>query len=196
MKAALPFLLALPLALAAGCTDDAAQTNKPAPHALTGEAEGYYCRMTLIGHAGPKAQMHLAGHPAPLWFAQARDGIAYFKSPEQPADIRVLYVNDMGAAASWSAPGADNWIDARTAYFVAGSDARGGMGAPELVPFAEASEAEDFARRRGGRVMRLADIPAEMVLAPVELDAAGMEDAGGAGDAAGQHGHSMPESGH
>jgi copper chaperone NosL len=168
-------ILLLSIVLAAGCTENTAQTGTPDAVALTEEAAGHYCQMVILEHQGPKAQAHLAGFPAPLWFSQVRDGIAYVKSPEQSAELLVLYVNDMGVAASWTEPGTDNWIDAKTAYFVVGSDAVGGMGAPELAPFAEISKAQDFARRRGGEVMRLEDIPAEVVLSPVEFEAAALE---------------------
>ncbi len=171
MKTGLLIALLGSIALVTGCTENASQADKPAAIALTEEAAGHYCQMVILEHDGPKAQAHLAGLPAPLWFSQVRDGIAYLKSPEQSAELRVLYVNDMGVAKSWSDPGPDNWIDAQSAYFVVGSDAVGGMGAPELAPFSDRAKAEDFAHRRGGEVMRLEDIPAETVLSPVEFDA-------------------------
>lgn len=172
MKTNLLIVLLASLTLTAGCTQDASQADKPEAIALTEEAAGHYCQMVILEHQGPKAQAHLAGLPAPLWFSQVRDGIAYLKSPEQSAELLVLYVNDMGSATSWSDPGQDNWIDAQSAYFVVGSDAVGGMGAPELAPFSDLTKAEDFASRRGGDVLRLKDIPAETVLSPVELNPA------------------------
>lgn len=172
MKTSFLLILLVSLALAAGCTQEASQTDKPEAIALTEEAAGHYCQMVILDHEGPKAQAHLAGLPAPLWFSQVRDGIAYLKSPEQSAELQVLYVNDMGVAKSWNDPGENNWIDAQSAYFVVGSDAIGGMGAPELAPFSDWEKAEAFAARRGGTVMRLEEIPAEMVLSPVERAAA------------------------
>lgn len=164
--------LLLPLALLAGCKEDSAALNVPDPVALTEEAAGHYCQMIILEHQGPKAQVHLAGYPAPLWFSQVRDGIAYLKSPEQSAEILVIYVNDMGRAVSWDEPGADNWIRARDAFFVVGSDAVGGMGAPEIAPFADAAMAEQFSAEHGGDVMRLNEIPAEVVLSPVDANTA------------------------
>jgi len=164
------FAILLPLAFVAGCKEDeTAQTNLPDPQVLTEEAAGHYCQMVILEHQGPKAQVHLDGLPAPLWFSQVRDGIAYLKSPEQFAEIRVTYVNDMGEATSWLEPGADNWIDANTAYYVVGSDAVGGMGAPEIAPFSDQQKAEQFAGSHGGEVMRLSQISAETVLSPVEF---------------------------
>ncbi|NOX73806.1 MAG: copper resistance protein CopZ [Alphaproteobacteria bacterium] len=165
----------LPLLALAGCKDDVAARNAPSPVELTADAAGYYCQMLILEHEGPKAQIHLAGSQQPLWFAQVRDGIAYLRSPEQSAEITGFYVSDMAKAASWQEPGANNWITANDAFYVVGSDARGGMGAPELAPFGTQADAAVFAAAHGGMVMRLADIPADAVLAPVEIGAAGME---------------------
>lgn len=166
----------LPFIALAGCQDNVNQTSTPAAVTLTEEAAGHYCQMMILGHEGPKAQIHLAGFPDPLWFSQVRDGIAFVKSPEKTGEILAFYVNDMGAAKSWAEPGIDNWIDAKAAVFVVGSDARGGMGAPEIVPFADKGKAEAFARERGGKVMNLAEIPADAVLAPVDHGAAMAKD--------------------
>ena len=158
----------LALALLAGCDDEISRAL-PSPLTLNDEAAGYYCQMVILEHQGPKAQIFLAGALAPLWFSQVRDGLAYLKSPEQEGEIIVLYVNDMGEAVSYSEPGADNWIKAQDAFYVVGSDALGGMGAPELVPFGSAEKAEVFAANHGGIVQKLEDISAETVLSPVEL---------------------------
>lgn len=170
MKTFLPIIVLF--ALLAGCKEESAALNLPEALSLTEEAAGHYCQMVILEHQGPKAQVHLAGYPAPLWFSQVRDGIAYLKSPEQSAEILVLYVNDMGQAVSWFEPGADNWIMARDAYFVVGSDAVGGMGAPELAPFSDMEKAKQFITEHGGEIMRLNEIPAEVVLSPVEINTA------------------------
>ncbi len=177
MKYSTPLVsaLAVTLALTAGCKDDIASRDLPAPLVLTAEAAGHYCQMVILEHQGPKAQVFLAGLDAPLWFSQVRDGVAYLKSPEQSAEILVLYVNDMGRAVSWDQPGADNWTIAADAYYVVGSDAVGGMGAPELAPFAALVDAENFAAEHGGQIMRLDEIPAELVLSPVEFQTSALE---------------------
>ncbi|MDZ4137241.1 MAG: nitrous oxide reductase accessory protein NosL, partial [Paracoccaceae bacterium] len=64
----------------------------------------------------------------------------------------------------------DNWINAKDAVFVVGSAQAGGMGAPELVPFARRPEAEAFAAHNGGRVLTLAAIDDADVLTPVALE--------------------------
>jgi copper chaperone NosL len=155
-------LIAL-LALAA-CKEELAEL--PAPVSMTAEAVGHYCQMDLLEHPGPKAQVHLDGMPYPLFFSQVRDALAYRIMPEQSHAIVAIYVNDMGAAASWENPGPDNWINADTAVYVVGSARAGGMGAAEMVPFADAAMAAGFVAEHGGNVMVLKDIPATLILAP------------------------------
>ena len=101
---------------------------------------------------------------------QVRDALAYQRMPEQASAISVIYVNDMGAASSWEQPGATNWIKATEAHYVIGSSRRGGMGAPELVPFRARAAADTFASEHGGRVIGYGEITDEMVLSPVEIE--------------------------
>lgn len=160
------------LALAA-CREERAAV--PEPVTMTADALGHFCQMSLSEHPGPKAQVHLEGLPAPLFFSQVRDAIAYQRMPEQSHPIRAIYVSDMGSARSWASPGVDNWVAAGKAHYVVGSRTTGGMGAPELVPFADRAAAQLFADANGGEIRTLDSIPDELVLKPVEvtLDSAG-----------------------
>ncbi len=162
--------------LLAACKDEAAQSVSPV--ALSAGSLGHYCQMDLLEHPGPKAQVHLAGLPgAPLFFSQVRDAIAYARLPEQSHPILAIYVNDMGAlGATWDMPGATNWIAADRALYVVGSSREGGMGAPELVPFAGSAAAEAFAAAHGGRVVPLAGISDADVIAPVAPQSGGATD--------------------
>jgi copper chaperone NosL len=162
MKRALLFALAL-----SACQEEVAQNTDPV--ALTPETLGYFCQMNLLEHEGPKGQVHLDGLPgAPLFFSQVSDLVTYLRLPEQSNTVLAIYVSDMGAAgANWGEPGAANWTDATTATYVVGSDAVGGMGAPELVPFADPAKAQDFMSRHGGTAMALEAIP-ETALTPMQ----------------------------
>ncbi|OYX41684.1 MAG: copper resistance protein CopZ [Rhodobacterales bacterium 32-67-9] len=164
MKRALLVLLLL-----AACKEEAQDLS---PVNLTEAAVGHYCQMNILEHPGPKAQVHLEGFPGkPLFFSQVRDAVAYSRLPEQDGVILAVYVNDMGATgATWEEPGIANWIPASDAHYVVGSSVEGGMGAPELVPFADLASATAFADQRGGRVVTLSDIPDAAVMAPVALD--------------------------
>ncbi|MCB1521601.1 MAG: nitrous oxide reductase accessory protein NosL [Hyphomicrobiaceae bacterium] len=144
-------------------------SDTPHPVSMTEDALGHYCQMNLSEHPGPKAQVHLAGLAAPLFFAQVRDAIAYQRMPEQSHAIRAIYVSDMAKADSWSKPGIDNWAPAEDALYVVGSRVAGGMGAAELIPFGDPAAAEKFIRANGGTLLRLSQIPDTMILAPVEM---------------------------
>lgn len=171
MKRALLFALLL-----AACKEDAVQNTDPLP--LTAETTGYFCQMNLLEHEGPKGQVQLEGLPgAPLFFSQVSDTVAYLRLPEQSHVILAIYVSDMGAAgATWAEPGPANWIDARTAHYVVGAAVEGGMGAPEVVPFADLASAQAFAAARGGSVMDLNDIPDSALTAPVSTAPDGDDD--------------------
>ncbi len=108
----------------AGCSEDVAGVPPP-PHELTSAAIGYYCGMNLMEHGGPKGQIILASRSDPIWFSSARDAVSFTLLPEEPKDIRAIYVSDMAKAPSWDDPGTKNWIDARKGFFVIGSRVAG-----------------------------------------------------------------------
>ena len=134
----------------------------PPAQTLTREASGYYCLMTVVYHKGPKGQIILSDDKV-LWFTSVRDTISFTLLPEEPKNISAIYVNDM-SNAEWDDPGADNWIDARKAWYVLGSDREGGMGAPEAVPFSNKLKAELFVSKQGGTIYKYDDIPHSSIL--------------------------------
>lgn len=152
----------------AACKEEVAVV--PDPVDLTPDALSFFCQMNVAEHGGPKGQIHLEGYPAPLFFAQVRDMVAYLKSPERDAEITAVYVSDMGAAPNWRDPGISNWIAADGATYVVGANVAGGMGAREVVPFADPAAAQNFIDSYGGTSLPLSDIPAAEVLGPVDLD--------------------------
>ncbi|MBO9411705.1 MULTISPECIES: nitrous oxide reductase accessory protein NosL [unclassified Ruegeria] len=159
-------LIAL-IALSA-CKEEVAEA--PGPVDLTPDALSFFCQMNIAEHGGPKGQIHLEGYPAPLFFAQVRDMVAYLKSPERDAKITAVYVSDMSVAPSWRQPGIANWIAADGATFVVGAKVAGGMGAREVVPFGDVTAAQTFIDTYGGTAVPLAEIPDTEVLGPVDLD--------------------------
>ena len=166
-------ILALLLLLAA-CKEETAALPPAVP--MTAQSVGYFCQMNVLEHGGPKGQVALDGLDGkPLFFSQVRDTVAYLRMPEQNYKVLATYVSDMGAAASWDQPGADNWVLIDNAVFVVGSDQMGGMDQPEFIPFADPAKAADFAKLHGGQVMALKDIPASALQAP-ETDAANSGD--------------------
>jgi copper chaperone NosL len=161
-RAALATLVLAALAFA-GCNDKKT-AEAPAPYELTSSAIGNYCGMNVLEHAGPKGQIILASRIEPVWFSSARDAFAFTMLPEEPKDIRAIYVSDMAKAPSWEEPGANNWVNAKQAFFVVGSRVKGGMGADETVPFSNRVAADRFAGENRGRVLAFTEVPREYVL--------------------------------
>lgn len=147
-----------------GCNDQKTAEVPPPPHEMTTSAIGHYCGMNVMEHTGPKGQIILASREEPVWFSSARDAVSFTMLPEEPKDIRAIYVSDMAKAQTWENPGEENWIDAKKAFFVVGSRMKGGMGADETVPFSDRDTAQEFAARNGGKVMTFAEIPKDYVL--------------------------------
>lgn len=185
------FLAAFAGALAlAGCNAEKTAEAPPPPQEMTDAAIGHYCGMNVLEHSGPKGQIILASRKDPVWFSSARDAISFTLLPEEPKDIRAIYVSDMAKAPTWDKPGANNWVDAKQASFVIGSRKQGGMGGDEAVPFSDRSTAEKFVAENGGRVVAFADVPKDYVLGGT-AEVTGS--AGQAPDSADQHqGHAAP----
>ncbi|WP_417244071.1 nitrous oxide reductase accessory protein NosL [Celeribacter sp.] len=163
--------LTLCAALLAACQDETAAL--PDPIDVTADSAGFYCQMALLEHDGPKGQIHLDGMPAPLFFSQVKDAVAYLHMPEQSHAVMVTYVQDM-TSGTWDNPGA--WVRAEDAVYVIGSRVMGGMDAPEFVPFSSDAAAQKFADENGGEVRRFETITAEDTLAAPEPVAADADD--------------------
>lgn len=148
-----------------GCTAESTSTTPPpAPHRISFEARGHYCGMSLEEHEGPKAQALLRSQEQPIWFTAINQAVAFTLLPEEPKDIAIIYVHDMGTAQNWAYPEHDSWINAHEAHFVIESTFVGGMGASDAVPFGTAAQAEAFAQQHGGRVVAFEAIPEALVL--------------------------------
>ncbi len=161
----LVLLAALGGALAlAGCNDNKTAEAPPPPQELTAAAIGHYCGMNVLEHPGPKGQIILSSQKEPVWFSSARDALSFTMLPEEPKDIRAIYMSDMAKAPNWDEPGATNWVNARQASFVIGSRMKGGMGGEEAVPFSDKAAAEKFAAENGGRVVAFSEVPKDYVL--------------------------------
>ncbi|MGF1608733.1 MAG: nitrous oxide reductase accessory protein NosL [Kiloniellales bacterium] len=183
-QATLALVLAATLA---ACGEEQEVAERPAPLEPGREAIGHYCGMMVVEHAGPKGQIFLKGEAEPVWFTSVRDTLAFTMLPEEPKDIAAIYVNDMAKAQSWDQPEPGMWVEARGAVFVVGSDARGGMGAPEAVPFSDMQAAERFKAEHGGLIHAFGHIPGDFILGPGDAQDAAQPGAG-QGDGHGQGG--------
>ena len=86
-------------------------------------------------------------------FMYLRDVARY--SPRRSAgEIVAHYVTDVSSRS---------WVDARSAFYVTGSTAKGPMRAGNLPAFASQEKAREFAAQRGGKVLAYADVDAGLV---------------------------------
>ncbi len=149
------------LLLPAGCGEE--DVPPPPPQELTGNDAGYFCSMTVIGHPGPKAQIHLTGNEKPLWFTSVRDMFGFLLLPGESREVAAIYVTDMTGNDDWEGAATGPWVDPKTAWFVIDSSKTGGMGAAETVPFSGKEEAQSFADKFGGRLVSFDGVPADYI---------------------------------
>lgn len=116
--------------------------------------------MLLADYPGPKAQVHVDGRAEPMFFCDTVELFATLLSGEQSLAVRAIFVQDMGRA-EWEEP-KGHWIDARGAFFVVGGRRHGSMG-PTVGSFAQDEDARRFAADYGGKVLRYAEVTADMV---------------------------------
>jgi len=148
-----------------GCEQAQEQISIADPVKLTVDDVGHFCGMLVVNHKGPKGQVFLNdGTVDPLWFVSARDSLAYSRMPDEEFKVSVIYVSDMGKAASWDDPGDDAWVKAEDAWYVEGSSRTGGMGMAEWVPFSDKAKAEAFVAEFGGSLVQLDSIDTDDLL--------------------------------
>ena len=179
-----------------GCNEQKTAAVPP-PQEMTDLAIGRYCGMNVMEHPGPKGQIILASQKEAVWFSSARDAISFTLLPEEPKDIRAIYVSDMAKAPNWDEPGATNWVDARQASFVIGSRRQGGMGGEEAVPFSDKAAADKFVAENGGRVVSFSEVPNDYVLGGTAELTGSVEQESGTDEAQGGHAApTAPQTGH
>lgn len=151
--------LALALSVAALTACGTADSSAVGPVEITRDTNCSLDGMPLMDYPGPKAQVFYERQAAPDFFCDTVELFALLLKPEQQKRVRAVYVQDM-AQADWNQP-VGHWIDAKTAFYVVGSKARGSMGA-SLVSFAREQDARTFAARQGGKVVRFDQVTPDM----------------------------------
>lgn len=158
--AALASLGALGLSTLSGCSDQSNTAQALAPVEIDRSTSCELDGMLLADYPGPKAQVHFAGQSQPSFFCDTVELFSTLLAGEQVRAVRAVYVQDMGQA-DWNAP-RGHWIDAKTAVYVVGGKRHGSMG-PTIGSFAQEADAKKFAAEYGGKVLRFAEITADMV---------------------------------
>lgn len=139
----------------------AACTREQPPPAAQEAASGTACAldgMLLNDYPGPKAQIHY-GDGTTEFFCDTVEMFSLLLRPESRRRVLAVYTQDMGQA-DWRQP-RGHWIDARAAYFVQGGRLKGSMG-PTFASFAHQQDAEAFARKHGGKVLRFDQVTPDM----------------------------------
>jgi copper chaperone NosL len=117
--------------------------------------------MLLKDFPGPKAQIIYA-EGKPDFFCDLMDLFSMMLSPEQKRKVAAAFVQDMGKT-DWDHP-RGNWIDARTAIYVAGSKKPGSMGRT-FGSFSNLQDAEAFMKTEGGRIVRFDQVTPDLITA-------------------------------
>lgn len=158
MKPILPVRIVLPLLLVALLVSCSKAPVTVTPQEITAGTSCSLDGMTLNDFPGPKGQIHYATGK-PDFFCDTVEMFSIYLQPEQKKRITGIFTQDMGKA-DWDKP-QGNWIDARQAYYVAGSKKTGSMGTT-LAAFAREQDAKDFALKFGGKVLRFEQVTPEM----------------------------------
>jgi copper chaperone NosL len=147
--------------LLASCDQNAPQQRERLPVSIEAGDECHLCGMIISRFPGPKGEAFTRHNEKALMFCSTVDLFSWLLQPDVTGQVEAVYVHDMGQT-SWEHPQDDAFIDARQAWYVAGSDRRGAMG-PALAAFAEQHAAAEFARQHGGRVIAYRDIDLELL---------------------------------
>ncbi|MCL2657525.1 MAG: nitrous oxide reductase accessory protein NosL [Betaproteobacteria bacterium] len=115
--------------------------------------------MILSDYPGPKGQIRYAGGEADF-FCDTTEILSMLLEPEQSRSITGAYVQDM-AHTDWEKP-AGHWVDAKTAFYVGGSNMHGAMG-PTFASFSQRSDADSFAAQHGGKVYAFKELTPQML---------------------------------
>ena len=91
---------------------------------------------------------------SPLSLFMYLGDVARYSPGRSAGEIVAHYVTDVPSRS---------WVDARSAFYVTGSTAKGPMRAGNLPAFASQEKAREFAAQRGGKVLAYADVDAGLV---------------------------------
>ena len=154
---------AVALALA-GCNDKKTAGGPAAAPRAHGERHRPLLRHERARAPGPKGQIILASRNEPVWFSSARDAFSFTLLPEEPKDIRAIYVSDMAKAPSWEEPGANELGRCQAGLVRHRQPDEGRHGRRRGRALLRQGAAEKFAAENGGRVVAFAEVPKDYVL--------------------------------
>lgn len=142
------------------CSDNAKQ-QKVIHQAVAMESsdECHLCGMLITRFDGPKGEVFRKELGDQVFkFCSTRDMFSYYLDPENQRNVAQMLVHDM-SKMPWGSDSIDDkyFIDAKTAWYVAGSDKTGAMG-KTLASFSQQKDAQAFADEFGGQVLSFKDV--------------------------------------
>jgi copper chaperone NosL len=148
------------------CSDNAEQ-QKIVHQAVAMESsdECHLCGMLITHFDGPKGEVFRKEQGDKVFkFCSTRDMFSYYLDPENKRNVSQMLVHDM-SKMPWGSDSIDDkyFIDAKAAWFVAGSEKTGAMG-ETLASFSLQKDAQAFAKEFGGKVVSFTEINYDTIL--------------------------------
>lgn len=128
------------------CGDKEATPVSYDPVAFHADDECHVCGMIVMDFPGPKGQA--VERNGVRKFCSTAEMFSWWLQPENTLLQARLYVHDMGRS-HWDTPDDEHLIDAKQAWYVAGTSLQGAMGA-SLASFADRQAAEELAAEHAG----------------------------------------------
>jgi copper chaperone NosL len=156
--------LFLTLALLGACSKkDDQQVMLQQAVAIEKSDECHLCGMLITHFDGPKGEVFRKETGDRVFkFCSTRDMFSYYLDPENKRNIAQILVHDM-SKMPWGTINDEYFIDAKTAWYVSGSEKTGAMG-KTLASFSLEVDATAFAKEFGGEVLNFNDIKLETML--------------------------------
>jgi copper chaperone NosL len=158
----LALIIALSIAVTSlmSCSDKSAQ-QQVIHQAVAMESgdECHLCGMLITRFGGPKGEVFRKELDDKVFkFCSTRDMFSYYLDPENKRNVAQMLVHDM-SKMPWGSDSIDDkyFIDAKNAWFVAGSEKMGAMG-QTLASFSQQKDAQAFAKEFGGKVVSFKEV--------------------------------------
>ncbi|OUR63563.1 nitrous oxide reductase accessory protein NosL [Colwellia sp. 39_35_sub15_T18] len=133
--------------------------------AMESSDECHLCGMLITRFDGPKGEVFRKELGDKVFkFCSTRDMFSYYLDPENQRNVAQMLVHDM-SKMPWGSDSIDDkyFIDAKIAWYVAGSEKTGAMG-KTLASFSQEHDAQAFANEFGGQVVTFEQINIDLLI--------------------------------
>jgi copper chaperone NosL len=147
------------------CSDKTEQQTIHQAVAMESGDECHLCGMLITRFDGPKGEVFRKEQGKQVFkFCSTRDMFSYYLEPENKRNVAQMLVHDM-SKMPWGSESIDDkyFIDAKKAWYVAGSEKTGAMG-KTLASFSQQTDAVAFAKEFGGQVLEFSNINFDILM--------------------------------